>query len=400
MPTRLRLHRDPQPLGLHLLQALPIRNTSSLQHSMPPTRHLDGLRIVAACAVVVLHYSDYFKDQPAGRFMVDHTWHFNLFVDLFFVVSGFVIARQYLDRVGDAASARRFLWRRIARIYPLHLATLAFYVIIALALHFGIARTDNPARYPFFDLPAQLLLLHAFDGERLTFNFPSWSLSAEMFCYVLFPAVAAIAARRKALIVALFVLPALANSLYAEFAGTMPWADWINRGGAFRALPGFDLGVACYLFRGQIARWPAIPGMLMTSLTAFILLGSCLSAMTALVAIYVIAVLAIQSDCAGRSTLFSKLGFDRWSSLTYSCYMLHIPVATIVLTFGTRLLAPALPDARLILLPAAVAILALASVLSLRYFETPLRRYLTDAYDRRFTPTASAPTISSPETAR
>ena len=180
----------------------------------------------------------------------------------------------------------------------------------------------------------------------------------------------------------------------------MPWADWINRGGAFRALPGFDLGIACYLFRGQIARWPAIPGMLMTSLTAFILLGSCLSAMTALVAIYVIAVLAIQSDCAGRSTLFSKLGFDRWSSLTYSCYMLHIPIATVVLTFGSRLLSSVLPDARLTLLPVAVAMLALASILSLRHFETPLRRYLADVYDRRFTPTASVPAVSSPETVR
>ncbi len=63
-----------------------------------------------------------------GRFMVAHTWHFNLFVDLFFVVSGFVIACQYFGRVSDAASIGRFLWRRLARIYPLHLATLAFYL--------------------------------------------------------------------------------------------------------------------------------------------------------------------------------------------------------------------------------------------------------------------------------
>ena len=72
-------------------------DTLPLQQATSTTRHLDGLRIIAACAVVVLHYSDYLKDRPAGRFMVDHTWHFNLFVDLFFVVSGFVIARQYLE---------------------------------------------------------------------------------------------------------------------------------------------------------------------------------------------------------------------------------------------------------------------------------------------------------------
>ena len=88
-------------------------------HDSSATRHQDGLRIIAAGAVVILHYSDYFKDVPIGQFMVAHTWHFNLFVDLFFVVSGFVIARQYFGRVDDAASIGRFLWRRLARIYPL-----------------------------------------------------------------------------------------------------------------------------------------------------------------------------------------------------------------------------------------------------------------------------------------
>ena len=206
------------------------------------------MRIIAAGAVVILHYSDYFKDDAIGRFMVAHTWHFNLFVDLFFVVSGFVIARQYFGRVSDAASIGRFLWRRLARIYPLHLATLAFYLALAGALHFGAVRTDNPARYPLSDLPAQFLLLHAFVGECLTFNFPSWSLSAEMFCYVLFPAVALITPRRKALIVPLSCCRAGQLPLGMD-TETTPWADWINQGGAFRALPGFNLGVACYLFR-------------------------------------------------------------------------------------------------------------------------------------------------------
>ena len=77
-------------------------------------RNLDALRIIAACAVVVLHYSDYVKDVPVGQFMVAHVWHFNLFVDLFFVVSGFVIASQYLGRVGEAVPSGGFsgaVWR-------------------------------------------------------------------------------------------------------------------------------------------------------------------------------------------------------------------------------------------------------------------------------------------------
>jgi peptidoglycan/LPS O-acetylase OafA/YrhL len=354
-------------------------------------RHLDSLRIIAACAVVVLHYSDYFKNLAVGRFMVGHVWHFNLFVDLFFVVSGFVIARQYYDSVSDGAAIGRFLWRRLARIYPLHLATLAFYVVIALALSFGISRTDNPARYPMSDLPAQILLLHAFVGERLTFNFPSWSLSAEMFCYLLFPLMVAITARRKALVIALFVVPALANSVWSVAMGTEPWADWINHGGAFRAVPAFSLGIACCLYRERIARWPAVPGLLMLSLAAFMLLGSWLTPMAALAAIYVIAVLAIQPDCSGRDTWLSMLKLDRFAPFTYSCYMLHIPVATIVITFGSRLLSFGSPEAKLILAPLAIIVLGIASVLSFRRFETPARRYLTELYDRRFAQVVAAP---------
>src|SRR5436853_7155409 len=101
-------------------------------------RHLDALRIIASGAIVVMHYSDYAVETAIGRAVVDHTRHFNLFVDLFFVISGFAIARQYLDAVGGRASVARFMWRRFARIYPLHLVTFAFYLTIALAFHQGL----------------------------------------------------------------------------------------------------------------------------------------------------------------------------------------------------------------------------------------------------------------------
>lgn len=371
-----------------------------MQPSPPQTRHLDGLRIIAAVAVVVLHYADYIKELPVGRFLMEHTWHFNLFVDLFFVVSGYVIASQYLGRVGDRAAVGRFIWRRLARIYPLHLATLLFYVAIALAIHAGIAHGDNAARYPFSDLPTQLLLLHAFDGARLTFNFPSWSLSAEMFCYLLFPAVAWLAIRRRVLIPALVVALVVTNTLYMYVADTEPWADWINSGGAFRALPGFMLGVACYLYRDRIAQWPALPGSLVILLVVFIGFGAALPVMAALAVIYAIAVLAIQHDCAGRATWLSALRFDRWAELTYSCYMLHIPVATIVLSLGARHLAPVLPGGKLTLIPVAMIVLAAVSVLSLRTFETPMRRYLNGLLDANRAPRGAVPAISGRDAAR
>jgi peptidoglycan/LPS O-acetylase OafA/YrhL len=139
-----------------------------------------------------------------------------------------------------------------------------------------------------------------------------------------------------------------------------------------------------------------VPGALLAILTAFILFGWLLSDMAALVVVYAIAILAIQSDMTGTSTLLTRLRLDRGSVYTYSCYMLHIPVATIVLTLGSRNLV-AFPEARLALLPAAIAVLAVASILSYRLFETPLRRSLNSAYDRHFASRIAVPATSSRE---
>lgn len=352
-----------------------------MQNVRIKTHHLDALRIIAACAVVILHYSDYVKSQAAGRFVYEHAQHFNLFVDLFFVISGFVIASQYMGSVDGTRSVSRFLWRRLARIYPLHLATLAFYLVVAAAIHGNLANTGNSARYPLSDVPAQLLLLHALIGERLTFNFPSWSLSAEMFCYAIFPLLALIATRRRNLLLPLIAILIALNALFASATGTGPWASWINHGGVFRAFPAFILGVACCLHRKRIARWRIPPATLTIALIGFTLLGWSISETMALGCIYIIAVVAIHCDCAGHHTLMIRLNIARGSPFTYSCYMLHIPVATVVITLGGRLISGS-PDMELALLPVAIAVLAATSVISYRYFETPARNALNEAFDR------------------
>jgi peptidoglycan/LPS O-acetylase OafA/YrhL len=347
------------------------------------TPHLDALRIVAAAAVVVLHYAEYAKDNALAHFIFARVQHFNLFVDLFFVISGFVITKQYLERVGSPDDVKRFLWRRFARIYPLHLLTLAFYLAIAVVLQLGLARGENPARYPLSDVPAQLLMLHAIVGERLTFNFPSWSLSAEMFCYLLFPLLAAAAVRWRSSILVIVVIAIFTNSAVSTLADTGAWTEWINRGGVFRALPSFTLGVALYIFRAKFDLAPALRLPFTLPLAAFLLFGGLLPQALMLVAVYAIVLLAARADAMRQQTFLSRNRIDRWSDLTYSVYMLHIPIATVVLTIGSRYLASLGPDARLALIPLAFGVLAVASRVSYRYVETPIRHFLYAMFDRR-----------------
>jgi peptidoglycan/LPS O-acetylase OafA/YrhL len=337
---------------------------------------------MASAGVVVLHYSNYVADIPVGRFVYEHTWHFNLFVDLFFVISGFVIASQYLDRVSDRRSIGRFLWRRLARIYPLHIVTLTFYVAIGVLFYLGYVHVENAERYPLSDIPVQMLLLHAVDGERLAFNFPSWSLSAEMVCYLLFPLIAFAGLRMPATVLVLALTVAAILTIYCVLSGAPFWPHWINKGGALRAVPAFLLGIALHLFRGRVARLP-IRWLLLPSFVTFIIFGSALPVLAALALVYLIAIAAVHCDETAARTGLSRLGLGRWAHLTYSSYMLHMPVATVVVTAAGRFLVPQWPAGQLVLVIVAMVVLAFASAASYRLFENPVRRRLQAAWDRQ-----------------
>ena len=359
---------------------------SSLDGRNARTPHLDALRIVAAVAVVVLHYAEYTKDNAAAHFVFAHVQHFNLFVDLFFVISGFVIARQYLEKVDTPVGVKRFLWRRVARIYPLHLLTLAFYLAIAAVLQLGLARGENPARYPLSDIPAQLLMLHAVVGERLTFNFPSWSLSAEMVCYLLFPLLAARRRQTADPRSSIVVLAALVgNSLYAAATGHGP-VDRVDqsrrrlsRAAELRArhcalsLPRRNRPVAgdraC---RSRLCCWP-----------------SCCSAArcrTALVlaTVYAIVLLAVRADLdAASDAAVASRHRPLVRSHLFGLHAAYSGRDGRADDRRARICRHSFRMRRLMLVPVALAVLALASHLSYRYVETPIRHFLYALFDRR-----------------
>src|SRR5258705_13801306 len=90
---------------------------------------LDSWRGIAACLVALFHLDAYshLYDVPFLR----NSW---LFVDFFFVLSGFVIAANYQQRLRDGFGVGRFLLLRLGRLYPLHLFMLAAAVAVKLLL--------------------------------------------------------------------------------------------------------------------------------------------------------------------------------------------------------------------------------------------------------------------------
>ncbi|HEY9218085.1 MAG TPA: acyltransferase, partial [Phenylobacterium sp.] len=209
-------------------------------------RPLTALRFFAAFWVVMFHYWPKL-DAPATPMLVDKGY---LGVELFFILSGFILCHVYRSQVeGRSFHYGKFLWARLARVYPLHLATLVGLGALALAATVAGVGVD-PNILSWESLPANLLLVHAWGFAPVAgWNHPSWSISAEWFAYLSFPlfAWAALALKTRPLVAVALAAGFLA-ALYAGFeqlAG-FPLTKATIQWGALRIVPCFALGCALH----------------------------------------------------------------------------------------------------------------------------------------------------------
>jgi len=147
---------------------------------MKPINSLTATRGLAALLVVIFHYGcTVFPFSLAEHFFRSG----NLAVNYFFVLSGFVMYRTYSTR---HITYKDFIRRRFARIYPAYLLAIILAVIPVL---YGWVSLHTPIEGKFTTgLLLNLGLLQAYiPGYALTVNSPGWSLSVEMFFYILFP---------------------------------------------------------------------------------------------------------------------------------------------------------------------------------------------------------------------
>ena len=203
---------------------------------------LDSFRGLFALCVVVfhMHYLNSFTEIPFFR-------NSNLFVDFFFVLSGFVITHGYA--FNKKLSFGRFSISRTFRIFPLHIAMLSVVIIIETvkmaALKYGI----NFNRMPFTgetdpsQIIANLLLLQSWTTytNALSFNFPSWSISIEFYMYFIFYSTLIVKGNFRYLL-----WLGIASAATILFINNYLTADHILSSSVPRGLSGFFAGATTY----------------------------------------------------------------------------------------------------------------------------------------------------------
>ena len=251
-------------------------------------------------------------------------------VDIFFVLSGYVITAVHRDL--DLGGAREFFIRRIFRVYPLHLFVLAILVAIwARELRLSGA---PPSAAKLTHLGIVALLLQPYLIRDLDWNPVSWSIGVEMLCYLLFP-LALIVLRRMIFVVSLAVL--IIAALYERHViSDLIWG-WpaIARG-----LAGFTLGmmvqqmtVLCPRPTAQVAmriEWAALGFLLVAIL------------LRDLAVIPLLGALLIYGLASERGMISRILAGPVWfwlGQISFSLYLLHPTVTALAFAF--------LPPARL-----------------------------------------------------
>lgn len=155
---------------------------SSTSRGMPYVRFLDGLRCISILWVIMIHLR--FHGDRLYEFIAGHGW---MGVDMFFVISGFLITTILLHEYRDRGniSLRNFYVRRILRIWPAYYMTIAIVAVLAVL---GIAGNSEMVlqtiRWPL------MYLTNAYAGFHQTENcalLVSWSLSLEEQFYLLWP---------------------------------------------------------------------------------------------------------------------------------------------------------------------------------------------------------------------
>lgn len=347
----------------------------------------DGIRGIAALFVLMRHTSTLWGVRP---------YHSYLAVDVFFVMSGFVIAYMYDSRLASAElSLKRFATLRLVRLYPIFLLSVGVAALLFIArLYAQHELTPAVWSNALSVIALSLVFLPSHfqsDTSLFPLNGPYWSLFFELVVNFIYAALRRRLTRGLHLAILLVAAVVLAG---AAFAGGnldlgFEWTAVSLTAGLARSVFGFFAGV--YLFQQRAAllryvRWAGHPALALLAVVAVLTLPDC-GAWNPLLDLFCVLVVfpmvALLASCdfqrsASASGVLTMLG-----SASYPVYVLHAPLSKIL---GFLLKKMPVPVGGVVL----VLVVVGAALLLEKFYDIPVRKYLT----RKTTPAQAVPLTS------
>lgn len=364
------------------------RTSNRLVHSTSSQQHrfhlLDAIRGIAALLVVAYH-----APLDFGRLLPFRSGF--LAVDLFFALSGFVIAFSYERRLREGLSYRNFVVARLIRLYPVYLlATLVAITVSVIAAH-------SLSFHGFFleVLLGLLLLPNVLHGSKATvypLDFPAWSLLCELASNIGYAALVLWRGIGTWLLYLTIAACAVFMVVWVRGSGT------VDSGSLLRTLPmglarvGYSFGAGVLVFRCYRARtreqlrgvsnWllgGTICTVVLAALATKVTQSPVAQLSTVLLVFPVLIYLGALPSITGRlSKVAAFLG-----DTSYPIYLLHIPLFTLFNGRMMHRIAVQHGQARPFIAFAAIAFLLALSWAAARWLDLPLRRSLSARYNQR-----------------
>jgi peptidoglycan/LPS O-acetylase OafA/YrhL len=282
---------------------------------------LDSLRGICALMIALYHLKAYsiFKQIPFFT-------NAYLFVDFFFVLSGFVIAINYQTRLTSGFGIKKFILLRFGRLYPLYLVVLVCF-FIREALIGGPTAFATPEK-SLDTMLTDVFLIQCFGlYSFLSWNWPGWSIAAEFWTCVLFALVATFWPQR---IVAILSAASI-FALYIIASQTNAGINVTYNFGMLRSIIGFSTGVVVF------AIWEKTNGYQVEERLAFVIEMFCVISVVVFVSIvaqsnyslfaplvFAIVVLVFAKERGAISNFLKHRFFNMLGLLSYSIYLVHL----------------------------------------------------------------------------
>lgn len=311
-------------------------------------RGLTGLRIFAALWVVVfhLHFTPLPGVSAAAGLLGPLLTAGALGVDLFFVLSGFVIAHAYLDRLGPAlrvGETAQFVWARACRIWPAYVLVFNLFGVwlVARLLHGSDRDIAFQAVQPTVSVGewvrqmfmVQLWSHPYFDGASWVGS--TWSISAEWLAYLLFPVTALVFFRLRRLPAPLLALGALAMMAPMGWAYLTTGSPYFPWSWLVRILCGFSGGVLAYLAVRKLRDGVRVRrGASVVAVVAAVVIVAGLALgryapygrAGVVIVLFPLLVAALALADRGPAMLLSKPLAVYGGHVSYALYLVHIPM--------------------------------------------------------------------------
>ena len=342
---------------------------------------LDVLRFLGAFFIMLFHcFDDISSKTNIFEPLLKQGW---LGTDLFLILSGVVMSRAYSNTISNGnITFHNFIIKRYFRLFPSHAVVLIVFGIIIIAVSLSGYKMHDGWDYNFTDWIKQFTLSHAWGLKIHVWNFPTWTISTLIICYVLFYLTIKYIYKLPKIIVSLLaVMVIVAGNLVAQFVFNDRLVE-IQTYTLLRSVTFFMLGVFADIITRNLkinkSQYVFFAGIISAAIILLVYINDdYLTILSVAKDNIIISLICILTVISSRVNFKETKETQELGKASYSLYLVHAPIQVIGFEVLSNLEGKAYYSEYVFW--GIIAIMVIATILFAFWFKSYIDKPLTNA---------------------